>query len=141
MTASPVLSLQSYGTPPNSTNRRFMFQQMSRRTRLTLNPPQVFMTNCSLCFPHLSLMTTVSLIPTVVPLLLVNHSHRQYQRSTRERRVIRTHPAPLRISNIPMIAIISITMTATTMIVTMVIITIEWERCLAPIEVQHPVYL
>jgi hypothetical protein len=112
-----ALSLKSYVTRPSSKKRRYMFRRISLRTLLTLNSPQIFMIKQSSYTPHRSLMITATLIPTAVPLLLVNHKHPRFRRSTREQRVIRPLPAPLRTSNIPVTAII-------TMFAVMVIITI-----------------
>jgi hypothetical protein len=137
LTASPVLSLQSYVTPRNSKSKRYSFLQMSRRTHLTLSLLRVFMTNHSPSSPHLSRMITATLIPTAVPRFPVNHTHRQFRRNTKERTVIRTLPDPLRTSNIPVITITLTTMAMTT-IVAVAITTTESGRYLHPIGVRHP---
>ena len=119
-----ALSLKSYVTPPSSKKRRYTFRRTSLRSHLTLNSLQMSMINQSSYTPHRSLMITVTLTPTAVPLLLVNHKHPQFRRSTRGQIVIHPLLVPPRTSSIRATAIIPITVMAMTMSVAMAIITI-----------------
>lgn len=119
-----ALSLKSYVNPPSSKKRRYTFRRTSLRNHLTLNSLQMSMINQSSYTPRRSLMITATLIPTAVPLLLVNHKHPRFRRNTRERRVIHPLLAPLRTFNIPVTAMITIAVMAMTMSAAMVIITI-----------------
>lgn len=125
MTDVLALSHKNYVTRPSSKKRRYTFQRMSHRTHLTLNSLRMFMISHNRYTPHRSLMIIATLILTAVPHLLVNHNHPQSRRSTREQRVIRTLPAPLRKSSISVTTIITITIIAMAMTTTMVIITID----------------